>query len=129
MNMMITSPLMQSARNWLSREAPNLPSEVQIAIESLYSAVESGHVCIRVDAANAADWYATGWVIIAPLFLKTVADFIWRVITIMKKKWRSRFVSVPRKCSLHKTPMPYKSNYRPCFQRAIRPTASVWLFS
>ena len=62
MNMMITSPLMQSARNWLSREAPNLPSEVQIAIESLYSAVESGHVCIRVDAANAADWYATGWV-------------------------------------------------------------------
>jgi len=55
MNMMITSPLMQSARNWLSREAPNLPSEVQIAIESLYSTVESDHVCIRINTANATN--------------------------------------------------------------------------
>lgn len=62
MNTLIMSPLVQSARTWLAREAPNLPTDLQAAIESLYEAVEAGHVCIRVDARNIASWHATGWV-------------------------------------------------------------------
>lgn len=62
MNTLITSPLVQSARNWLAREAPALPADLQATIELLYEAVEAGHVCIRVDVCNAASWRATGWV-------------------------------------------------------------------
>ncbi len=62
MNARMMSPLVQAARNWLGREAPNLPADLQAAIASLYEAVEGGHVCIRVEAHNAASWSATGWV-------------------------------------------------------------------
>lgn len=62
MNRTLLSPLAQSARAWLVREAPDLPLDLTLAIESLYQAVEDGHVCIRLEAAPAEAWLATGWV-------------------------------------------------------------------
>lgn len=58
----LPSLLVQSARAWLAREAPDFPPDLQRAIESLYEAVEAGHVCIRVELAPADAWRATGWV-------------------------------------------------------------------
>lgn len=58
----VISPLLQSARQWLAREAAHLPESLLQAIESLYVAVEAGHVCIRVDAARTAGWADSGWV-------------------------------------------------------------------
>lgn len=62
MSVMMASPLIQSVRHWLTREATALPEDLQVAIESLYAAVEAGHVCIRVNTHNADAWRATGWV-------------------------------------------------------------------
>lgn len=58
----LLSPLVQSVRAWLAREAPDFPQDLQRAIEALYEAVEDGHVCIRVELASAEAWQATGWV-------------------------------------------------------------------
>lgn len=58
----VISPLMQSSRTWLAREAPDLPADLLLAIDALYQAVEGGHVCIRVDVEHADAWLATGWV-------------------------------------------------------------------
>lgn len=58
----VISPLLQATRQWLAREAAHLPESLLDAIESLYLAVEAGHVCIRVDSARAAGWKDSGWV-------------------------------------------------------------------
>lgn len=58
----LQSPLQQSARAWLSREAPDLPQDLMLAIEGLYQAIEEGHVCIRLQGPPADAWRATGWV-------------------------------------------------------------------
>ncbi|MDQ8038198.1 MAG: exodeoxyribonuclease V subunit alpha [Pedobacter sp.] len=63
MNMPVTtSPLLQAARLWLQREAPQLPESLCAAIEVLYLAVEAGHVCIQVDGHESAGWLQSGWV-------------------------------------------------------------------
>lgn len=58
----LLSPLVQSARAWLAQEARELPQDLTLAIESLYQAVEDGHVCIRLEGAPVDAWLATGWV-------------------------------------------------------------------
>jgi exodeoxyribonuclease V alpha subunit len=58
----VISPLLQATRQWLAREAAHLPESLLETIESLYLAVEAGHVCIRVDKARAAGWEDSGWV-------------------------------------------------------------------
>lgn len=58
----LLSPLVQSARAWLAQEARDLPQDLTLAIESLYQAVEDGHVCVRLEGAPVDAWLATGWV-------------------------------------------------------------------
>ncbi|MGH8491544.1 MAG: exodeoxyribonuclease V subunit alpha [Moraxellaceae bacterium] len=58
----LTSPLLLAARQWLAREAPGLPDSLCAAIESLYLAVEAGHVCIQVDGRESVSWLQSGWV-------------------------------------------------------------------
>lgn len=79
----VVSPLMQSSRTWLAREAPDLPADLLLAIDALYQAVEGGHVCIRVDTdhidGHADAWFATGWVgrpgAYCPFILETSGRF------------------------------------------------------
>lgn len=47
---------------WLRRLAPNLPAALQEAIRRLFTAIQEGHVCIRVEVADAAEWLSTEWV-------------------------------------------------------------------
>lgn len=61
-NASVLSPLLLAARQWLAREAPDLPESLAAALDALYSAVDAGHVCIRLDAAQAEDWLRSGWV-------------------------------------------------------------------
>ncbi len=58
----VQSPFLLAARQWLAREAPDLPESLGAALDALYSAVDAGHVCIRLDAAQAEDWLRSGWV-------------------------------------------------------------------
>lgn len=58
----LSSPLLHAARQWLAREAGNLPESLRVAIDSLYLAVEAGHVCIRVDRLDTSAWEDCGWV-------------------------------------------------------------------
>jgi exodeoxyribonuclease V alpha subunit len=58
----VASPLLLATRHWLAQAAPDLPPSLLAAIEALYLAVEEGHVCIRVDVADAAAWRDSGWV-------------------------------------------------------------------
>jgi len=75
----VISPLMQSSRVWLAREAPDLPADLLLAIDALYQAVEGGHVCIRVAVERADAWLATGWVgrpgAYCPFILETSGRF------------------------------------------------------
>ena len=83
----VISPLMQSSRTWLAREAPDLPADLLLAIDALYQSVEGGHVCIRVDVdrvdahvdEHTDAWFATGWVgrpgAYCPFILETSGRF------------------------------------------------------
>lgn len=54
--------LVRGYRQWLDRQAGDMPAPLREAILSLVGAVETGHVCIRLPAETTAQWPAHDWI-------------------------------------------------------------------
>lgn len=57
-----SSVLWKAAKAWLPLGQKNLPTDLLEALEQLYTAVEAGHVCIKIGPKDEKAWRATGWV-------------------------------------------------------------------